>query len=200
MKRQNTYFQHTMAQNIYYHFKMEERKHNKEILYQRKIENQLGKFQTLHLHVWCQSSSDLQLLSPLFVCLLVFVFIINVFIYIPKTSSFPVFLHLSPFPFSSERVLPPRYFYTPRYLVHQISAGLGPSSPTEVRQGRPVGKQIPQSGYSFRDNPSSNCWGTYMDSYALWGLKSFPQPSIRDPNFCPMFDYRYLHLFHSAAG
>ena len=56
-------------------------------------------------------------------------------------------LHLLP-PFVSGRVPPPRYPFT---LVHQVSAGLGVSFPTEARQGRPLLHmyQGPQTTYGM---------------------------------------------------
>lgn len=45
----------------------------------------------------------------------------------------------------------------PLALVHQISAGLGAFSPTEAREGIPIGELISQSGYSFSDTPYFSC-------------------------------------------
>jgi len=49
-------------------------------------------------------------------------------------------------------------------MAHQVSAGLGISSPTEARESSPVGEQISQIDNSFRDSPLSSCWGTHMET------------------------------------
>ena len=64
---------------------------------------------------------------------------------VPTSESLPI-----PLPFSSERVGPPDTSSLCR---------IRPSSPTEARQGDPVGELILQSGYSLRDSPHSSCWG-----------------------------------------
>jgi hypothetical protein len=51
MRKQITYFQHTMAQGIHCCSKREEREASEEILSQGSTENQLGKLHALHLHV-----------------------------------------------------------------------------------------------------------------------------------------------------
>ena len=83
-------------------------------------------------------------------------FSINLFIYIFFTlisvsSQSPCHTvpSLSSFPFSSERLS--ILSGNTSTLVYRVSAGLGSSSPSEARQGSPVGEQSPQTGNSFRD-------------------------------------------------
>ena len=52
----------------------------------------------------------------------------------------------------------------PSILAHQISAGLGTSSPTKTRQGRLVRELMPHSGYSFRECFCSSCWQTHIET------------------------------------
>lgn len=47
-------------------------------------------------------------------------------------------------------------------LAHQVSVLMATSFSTEARQGSPVGEQIPQSIYSFRERLCSSCWGAQM--------------------------------------
>lgn len=42
----------------------------------------------------------------------------------------------------------------PATVAHEFSARLGASSSTAARQGNSIGKRIPQTGKSFRDNPA----------------------------------------------
>lgn len=51
----------------------------------------------------------------------------------------------------------------PPTLTHQVSAGLGASSPTEAGQGALFENGFPQSGNSFMDSPYSSCWGIHME-------------------------------------
>ena len=54
IQKQITYSQHTMAQDIHYHSKMEEGEDSEEMLDQSKTENRLGKL--------CISMSDVKML------------------------------------------------------------------------------------------------------------------------------------------
>lgn len=66
---------------------------------------------------------------------------------------------LHPLSLSLLRVWGPKGIPPPWY----IKSKLGESSTTEARQGIPVRKQIPQSGYSFNDSAFYSCWGTHME-------------------------------------
>lgn len=61
------------------------------------------------------------------------------------------------FPLFYERIGTPSGY--PPTLAHHVCAGLGSFSPTETRQGSPVGKQNTQSDYNFRDSLCSSCSG-----------------------------------------
>ena len=79
-------------------------------------------------------------------------YLIILFIYLPNVVSFPSLpsqssSHTHPRPFASERMLPhlpiqscssPTYLLHPPSFRHQITTGLGTSSPTESRQGSPL--------------------------------------------------------------
>ena len=77
-------------------------------------------------------------------------------LYIPLTALLwlpsVTILPRSPIPFSSEQVWPT--------LELQVSSRLGPSSPTEARQGSPARRTYPCTGNSFWDSPHSNCSGS----------------------------------------
>jgi hypothetical protein len=59
-----------------------------------------------------------------------------------------------PLPLLSEKEEAPWYHPT---LTHQVTEGLGTSSPTEARKGQ-LGEQDPQAGNKVRDSPCSSCW------------------------------------------
>ena len=66
-------------------------------------------------------------------------------------------------------------------LVHQVSSWLGPSSPTEAREGT-IGEQIPQSGNSFRDSPPPVVGGP------TWRLSYTSATYVPEASDQPMYD------------
>jgi hypothetical protein len=91
---------------------------------------------------WWPSNIKLLLLFYLFICL-------HPKLWPLASSPSKIPSPILPHPFSSGRVETSGY---PPPLTYQVSAGLDISSPTEARQGSPVGECISQSGYTFRDS------------------------------------------------
>jgi hypothetical protein len=69
--------------------------------------------------------------------------------------------HIQPLPYPASFLLweGTLSFHPPPSLADQVSAGQVASHPTEISQDSPVREQILQTGNSFRDSPSSSCWG-----------------------------------------
>ena len=99
---------------------------------------------------------------------------------------------------------------------HQVSTGLGASSPTEAKQGSP----LPGGGgwgvawtslcmlfgwwINLWDLPgiqvSWHCWSSYGVAIPFSSFNPSPNSSIGVPSLSPMVGCKHLHLSQSAAG
>ena len=102
----------------------------------------------------------------------------------------------------------------PPTLVHQVSAGLGTSSPTKARQGSPllhVCCRPLSSSYMLFDwclslwepqevQASWFCWSSCGVPIPFRTFNPSPNSSVRISELHPIFGCGYLYLFQAAAG
>lgn len=77
----------------------------------------------------------------------------------PSQRSFPD--PISPSPLRRWSPISPSYYPT---LVHQVSARIGAYFLTETKYGSPVGKPLPQSGYSISKSLCSRCQRAHKET------------------------------------
>jgi hypothetical protein len=143
--------------------------------------------------------------------LFIYVFI-YLLIYIPNADLLVAPPSQNPFPNPSLCFSKSDFLGIPTFLLHQVSAGLGTSSPTEPRPGNPQLHMfqglLPRPYILFvwwlclwqplRVQVSWHCWPSCGVSIPLWAFSPSPNSSIRVSALWPVFGCG--HLFQSAVG